>query len=225
MGTIIIPAKFYTVMKTISKHQFSNYKRATLIIAMLFVPLLGFSKTKTGSIAFLKACNGFKDIKLGEDISEIQPYKLAFMDGNSKLDADSCVSYVFKDDSVLKVDSDFNLQQVAIRTFKNKIVNIYLIFKMTDSYKALRDFLKDYGQFNELPKEYAAIYKWNTSEVNLSLSYEAKLDYGVAVFTCNELVKDIETMKESKKIIENFTQSFASAPVYNNQTNDTQTAK
>ena len=222
---IIYPAKFYTTMQTISKHQFSNYKRIALIIAIVFVPLFGFSKTKTGSIEFLKACNGFKDIKLGEDISEIQPYKLAFMDGNSNLDADSCVSYVYQDEDFLKVDSDFNLQQVAIRTFKNKIVNIYLIFKMTDSYKALRDFLKDYGQFNELPKEYAAIYNWNTSALNLSLKYEAKTDYGIAVFTCNDLVKDIETMKESKSIVENFIQSFASAPVYNNQSNDTQTAK
>jgi len=193
-----------------TKSQFSIYKRIALIIAILFVPLFGFSKTKTGSIEFLKSCNGFKGIKLGEDISEIQPYKLAFMDGNSQLDADSCMNYVFNDDEVLKVDSDFNLQQVGIRTFKNKIVNIYLIFKMTDSYKALRDFLKDYGQFNELPKEYAAIYKWNTSVVNLSLSYEAKLDYGIAVFTCNDLVKDIENMKESKSIVDNFTQSFAS---------------
>jgi|GEM_PF-1296200 hypothetical protein len=209
------------------KKQFGNYKRVALVIAILFIPMLGFSKTKTGSIEFLKSCNGFNGIKLGQDISEIQPYKLAFMDGNSQLDADSCVSYVFQDDSVLKVDSDFNLQQVAIRTYKNKIVNIYLFFKMTDSYKALRDFLKDYGQFNELPKEYAAIYNWNTSSVNLSLKYEAKTDYGIAVFTCNELQRDIETMKESQKVFENFTQSFASAPVYNNQSQpgDTQTAK
>ena len=78
-------------------------------MAILFVPLFGFSKTKTGTIEFLKECNGFKDIKLGEDISEIQPYKLAFMDGSSELDADSCVSYVYQDEEFLKVDSDFNL--------------------------------------------------------------------------------------------------------------------
>jgi len=220
---VIIPTKFYTVMQSISKHHFSKYKKIALVVAILFVPLFGFSKTKTGSIAFLKECNGFKDLKLGEDISEIQPYKLAFMDGNSNLDADSCVSYVYQDEEFLKVDSDFNLQQVGIRTFKNKIVNIYLIFKMTDSYKALRDFLKDYGQFNELPKEYAAIYNWNTSLVNLSLKYEAKTDYGIAVFTCNDLVKDIETMKESKSIVDNFTQSFASATPA--QSTDNETAK
>jgi hypothetical protein len=136
------------------------------------------------------------------------------MDGDNVPDADSCVSYVFyQNKEVLKVDSDMELQQVGLRVFKNKIVNIYLFFNIKDSYKILRDFLKDYGQFNELPKEYASIYVWNTRKVGLSLEYQADVETGVAIFTSNDLVKDIEDMKARKKFLD----SIASIPADKNE--------
>lgn len=183
-----------------SNHLYQQYKKAVLFFIILCLPVLAFSQNeKKGSIEFLKSCNGFHGIKLGSYLSAIPACKLTYMDGISQFDADSCLSYIYQDDKVLKVDSDFKLAQIGIRAYKNQIVNIYLFFDINDAYKILRDFLANYGQFNELPQEYADIYNWNTSKLNVSLKYQAKIDIGVAIFTCNELTEEIDNMKQEQR--------------------------
>jgi len=96
---------------------------------------------------------------------------------------------------LLKLAGDLKLDLIGIRTYKNKIVNIYLFFKLSDGYKILRVLLTNYGLFTDRPYDYADIYNWDSSTINLSLRYNVKVDLGVAIFTCNRLENEIELMK------------------------------
>lgn len=197
-------------MTTSTQNVLIQCSRIAFFVAVLFLPSLAISQTvETGSIEYLKSSNGFKDIKLGANISDIPAQQLTYMDDNSGVDADSCVSYIYHNDDALKADSDMQYQQIGLRVYKGRIVNIYLFFNVKDSYKVLRNFLKDYGQFTELPKEYAHIYNWNTVNVGLSLAYEAKVETGVAIFTSNPIAADIKEMKDRQRFVE----SLASMPV------------
>jgi hypothetical protein len=181
---------------------FFNSKQKFLLVLLLLLPALTFSQSKDpGSLEYLKLCNGINGIKLGSDIDLIPHNKLAYLDGNGQFDADSCITYSYDNNDLLKVDTDLNLEKIALRTYKNKIVNIYIFFKITDSYKVLRNFLNLYGQFTDLPYAYTDIYDWNSRTVSLSLKYANKVELGVAVFTCNPLVNDINTMKDDRKVL------------------------
>jgi len=176
-------------------HSLHKSKRAALILLMV-IPFFAFSQSKKpGSIEYLKYSNGFENIFVGSDLSQLPGYKLAFLDNDNKFDADSCLKFEYKDANLLKLADDLKLDLIGIRTYKNKVVNIYLFFKLSDGYKILRVFLTNYGLFTNRPNDYADIYDWNSSTVNLSLRYNVKVDLGVAIFTCNRLEHDIELMK------------------------------
>jgi hypothetical protein len=167
----------------------------------MLLPVFVFSQSKkAGSIEYLKYNNGFDNIILGSDINQIPGYKLTYLDNDKKLDADSCLKYAYKDTSLLKLGNDLYLDLIGLRTYKNKIVNIYLFFKKKDGYKVLRNFLSDYGLFTDKPSDYVDIYDWRSSTVNLSLRYEIKADLGVAIFTSNHLEKEIEAMKVKRLV-------------------------
>jgi hypothetical protein len=176
----------------------NNKAKGLLFMIVLLVPALVFSqpKKKPGSIEYLKLCNGFNGICLGSDINLVPNAKLAFLDGDYKLDADSCLKYQYRDMDFLKVGDNLNLNLVGFRTYKNKIVNIYLFFKRADGYKVLSNFIASYGVFTDKPNDYQDIYNWNSSTMSLSLAYELKLDYGVAIFTSKSLENEIEIMKK-----------------------------
>jgi len=117
-----------------------------LIAIACLLPSLVFSQSKTqGSVEYLKFCNGIKWLTLGEDISQIPAHKLTYLDNDAKPDADSCIRYQYKDSSSLIQGDSLLLDAIGFRVYKNKIVNIYLFFKMTDAYKILDYFLKAYG--------------------------------------------------------------------------------
>lgn len=171
-------------------------------IVTLFLPELSFAQNKTGSVEYLKSCNGFKSISLGADLSTINCSKLNYLDGDSNFDADSCLKFAITDSAFLKVDNNLSLDMVGIRTYKNKIVNIYLFFQKADAYKVLSNFLSSYGVFTSKPFEYKNIYNWDSSAISLSLMYQADVDDGVAVFSCNPLVEYIANEKEMAAIRE-----------------------
>ncbi|MEB0261120.1 MULTISPECIES: hypothetical protein [unclassified Mucilaginibacter] len=112
----------------------TNFKRIAcyslvniLLVTTLCLPFYAFGQlTKVGSIEYLKYCNGTNGIKLGTDFNMIPNYKLALLDGEKKVDADSCMKFEYKDAKLLKMDSDLNLDLIGIRNYKSKIVNIYL---------------------------------------------------------------------------------------------------
>ena len=158
---------------------------------------------KYGSIGYLKSCNGFHGISLGTNIVASGNLRLAYMDGDSKPDPDSCMRYEIRDTSFQKVDSGFYLNLVGVRTYKNKILNIYLFFNRDDGYKLLSYFLSSYGMFTGKPNDYADVYNWNTSTVDLSLLYEVKTDLGVAIFTSKAVEDEMKTDKEKRLLKEN----------------------
>ncbi|MDB4903815.1 MAG: hypothetical protein JWQ63_3096 [Mucilaginibacter sp.] len=172
-----------------------------LIVTSILLPVLVFSQSKkTGSIEYLKYSNGFNNIVLGDDIKQIPDYKLTYLDNDKKFDSDSCLKFAYRDTSLLKLNNDLYLELVGLRTYKNKVVNIYLFFKKKDGYKVLRSFLSSYGLFTSKPNDYVDIYSWNSSTINLTLKYELDAELGVAVFSCNSLEKEIEAMKIKRMI-------------------------
>ncbi|MGN6180508.1 MAG: hypothetical protein ACTHNW_15075 [Mucilaginibacter sp.] len=170
-----------------------------LAVLLLALPLKGISQTiECGSLRYLVAAKGFKQIVLGEDINNLQVRPLKYLDNNQRPDADSCFSYACSDAETLTIDSGLKLDMVGIRTYKNKIVNIYLFFAEKDAYKVLSNFLKNYGQFTGKPLEYGNVYDWNTQSVKLSLSYNSNVDEGVAVFTFKPLAASIQDTNRKK---------------------------
>jgi hypothetical protein len=171
-----------------------------LAIMLLCFPAITFSQQKRpGSIEYLKSCNGLNGITLGADINLLPRDKLAYMDGDATLDADSCLKFEYRNYDLFKLGDGLKLDLIGLRTYKNKIVNIYLFFKRAEGYKALSVFLNDYGSFTGKPDDYADIYNWDTSLLNLSLKYELRVDLGVAVLTSKQLVNEIEMVKEKAK--------------------------
>jgi len=169
-------------------------------ILLLVLPLKSISQTIVcGSLKYLVEAKGFKHIVLGEDINDLQLKPLRYLDNNQRPDADSCFSYACSDSEILTIDSTLKLDMVGIRTYKNRIVNIYLFFPEKDAYKVLSNFLKNYGQFTEKPVEYANVYDWNTQSVKLSLSYDTNVDEGVAVFTFTPLLASIQDTNRRKR--------------------------
>jgi hypothetical protein len=179
-------------MKTVFSKSIIFIEILTLTLTLVFVPLCSICQViRPGTIEYLKYNNGFNGIKLGADLGSISSNKLAFLDGNSSFDADSCLSFEYKDTTILKIGELASIDLVGIRTYKNKIINIYLFFSRAISYKVLYDFLTLYGNFTNRPYFDKDMYYWNSSMVNLSLTYELKVDMGVAIFTCNPLNKEL----------------------------------
>lgn len=172
-------------------------KKSALILIFLF-PVVAFSQSKKhGSIKVLKANNGFNGITLGANVNQLTG-SLAYLDGNSRVDADSCLRYVYTNEELLKIDTNLKLDGIGLRAYKDTIVNIYLFFRMEEAYKVMSKFLDSYGQFNEKPLEYSDIYNWNTIPINLSLNYSSRMDMGIAVFTNNLLMKEVTTAREKR---------------------------
>ncbi|MDB4925319.1 hypothetical protein [Mucilaginibacter sp.] len=185
------------------------------ILTVLCLPFSTFCQAGHGSIEYLKYCNGINGLNLGADISSVPGNKLAFLDGNNKLDADSCLNFEYRDTALLKMPGNIFLNLIGIRTYKNKIVNIYLFFPRSEAYKLLYNFLVCYGNFTERPYAYKDVYKWNSSLVSLSLLYEAKVDFGVAIFTCNEIKNQILIM-QMKAISKSIYNNILVYPYLNN---------
>lgn len=167
-------------------------------VGLTFVSLSASAQIiKSGSLNYLVSANGYKDIILGQDASRLTN-EAGYMDNDSRPDADSCYTYALKSDNLLSIDSNLKLDMVGVRTYKNKVVNIYLFFAETDAYKVLSNFLQQYGQFTDKPVKNADVYNWNTPTVTLSLSYNADIDKGVAIFTFKPLQGNISVTNKQK---------------------------
>jgi len=171
-----------------------------LFIILLCSPFFaGAQSFKPGSVQYLTATNGINNqLVLGANIDNLQATNLSYLDNDSSIDADSCLKYAYTDPHALAAFGDsLNLDMVGVRAYKNKIVNIYLFFKIDDAYKVLNHFISMYGQFTDRPDNYSDIYNWDSSSSSLSLRYQYKAGLGVAIFTCKELQSEIEASKQS----------------------------
>ena len=212
-------------MKTLLLPLTNNKRLLLLFVILLYVPnFLSAQKKKTGTLEFLKSANGINGINLGADIGSLTYSNLSYLDGDDRLDPDSCLKFAISDSSALKIDNNLTLDMIGIRTYKNKIVNIYLFFRKADAYLIFNNFLSVYGLFTSKPFEYSNIYNWDTRAVSLSLMYRAGIDEGVATFTCNPLEQHIAEVKEMAAIKQR-AQTFktagqsASAPILLSSTN------
>jgi hypothetical protein len=160
--------------------------RIFLMSVLTVMPGIVLSQgAKVGSLEYLQRSNGFKYLTLGENVRQLPSYKLAYMDGDTIPDIDSCFKFEYKDEDIKELGNGLFLNLVGIRTCQNRIVNIYLFFKKEDGYNILRQFTANYGPFTDNPGDF--MYDWVTSGVNLSLRYKPDLDLGVAVYTLNSL--------------------------------------
>ncbi|GAB3907001.1 hypothetical protein [Mucilaginibacter boryungensis] len=176
--------------------QLSCNKVLLQLVVILFISTLAFAqKNKIGSAGYLQTAIGFKDIKLGEDINKLN-YARSYLDDDSRFDADSCLKLAVSDSSALKFTNDLNLSMIGVRTYKNKIVNIYLFFPKKDGSKMLSTFIATYGGYFTKPDEDTNIYTWDSKKVSLSLMYQADVEYGVAIFTYKSLAEYIVEVKE-----------------------------
>jgi hypothetical protein len=85
------------------------------------------------------------------------------------------------------IDGIIPLNAVCIRTYKNKIVNIYVFFSKNFGYAVLRSFITLYGLFTSKPDDYLDIYDWKSKSVDLNLRYIQTMSLGMATFTWNEI--------------------------------------
>lgn len=181
------------------KH-FFVFKKLTFIIIAIFFHTSAFSQhrqkhpvvlpqTEEGSLDYLSACDGFKQIKLGADVKYLDLHKLTYLDGVDSLDTDSCYKYAYQDDTMLDMGDGLFLNLVGLRTYKNKIVNIYLFFPRDAGYDVLQKFKAEFGKFTNAPGDF--MYDWKINGVTLSLRYEHPIDMGVAIFTCDNIARQV----------------------------------
>jgi hypothetical protein len=164
-----------------------------MVLILVIGPLLGISQPyRAGNIDGLKRENGFNQLVLGQEIEQISENKLAYLEDFPKFDADSCIFYEYHDEDVQQISKDLKIKFIAIRAYKYKIVNIYVLFDRSEGFKVLNDFLARYGQFTCRPNAYADVFEWDCSSVNLLLKYQLDVDFGIAVYTCKALDREIK---------------------------------
>ena len=172
-----------------------------LLAFISIIPSLAWSQSSaTGSVENLKLNNGIGNLLLGHDITELPAQNLTYLDGDSRIDPDSCLRYQYHDDNLLALGDSLSLDAIGLRTYQNKIVNIYLFFKFKDAYKVLGNFLQAYGPCTSRPDSYSDIYNWDTSMLSLSLRYQVKTDLGVAIFTSKDIENTIASDKYSQSL-------------------------
>ena len=177
-----------------------NGSRVTAVLLLIIIaPIFTLSQpANNGSLAFLQSSNGFKGITLGTDDKRLDSFKLAYLDGNEGVDVDSCVRFAYQDEDIKDLGDGLSLNLVGIRTYKGKIVNIYLFFNREDGYRVLKNFEAQYGKFTSAPGDF--MYDWDTNGLKLSLRYEVDVDLGVATFTCKKLEEKIASDKLQAKL-------------------------
>jgi hypothetical protein len=174
-----------------------SYKTLVIMMMSLCLPAMCFSQSsQPGSLAFLKDRNGIAGFRLGAYLTVNQAQDLSYIDGeNGKPDADSCVTYEYHPENGLKVEGGISVNHICLRTYKNKLVNIYVFFNRPEGYLVLRRFLQWYGTFTAKPNDYLDIYDWDSNKVKVSLRYHLDTDQGMAVYTSVDLMNEIEARK------------------------------
>jgi len=175
------------------------FKTLALSTFIFLLPVVAYCQgTQKGSLEYLLASNGFKQIKLGESFNQLDAGKLAYMDNIDSLDADSCYKFCYKDDGILDLGNGVYLNQVGFRTYKGKIVNIYLFFPRECGYSILKDFEANYGRCTNCPGEF--MYDWKANGVTLSLRYKQAIEMGVAIFTSKSIEKQLVADNNQRKV-------------------------
>jgi hypothetical protein len=165
-------------------------KKITLSIFAIVFPCFIFCQpAKKGSLQYLSFCNGFKPIELGSEVERLDQGKLAYLDDVDSLDSDGCYKFCYKDSAMLYLGHGLLLNRVGLRTYNNRIVNIYLFFPRNAGHEVLQNFEANYGECTGVLGEF--MYDWKTTGVTLSLRYSRAIEMGVAIFTCVDLENQV----------------------------------
>jgi len=175
-----------------------NFRTLAFSVYIVLLPIAAYCQGgDKGSLQYLLASNGFGQIKLGADLKVLDKGKMDYLDGVDSLDEDSCYKFCYKDEKIMHMAKDLDLDLVGFRTYKNKIVNIYLFFPRAYGYALLQEFEASYGKYTNASGSF--MYDWKTSGVTLSLRYNPIVDMGVAIFTCNNIEKQLATDNNQRK--------------------------
>jgi len=140
-------------------------------------------------LEYLCFSNGFKQIELGSSVQQLGMNKLAYLDDVDSLDSDGCYKFCYKDNDMLDLGNGVFLDGIGLRTYKDRIVNIYLFFPRDAGHSILKYFEANYGKCTDVPGEF--VYDWKTTGVTLSLRYSRAVEMGVAIFTSRDLEKQV----------------------------------
>lgn len=175
----------------------------SLILLVLILPFAALSQKQKylpqkGTIDYLSYYNGFNGIFLGDSITKIPSVKLKYMDGSSRTDEEGCLKYEYTDATWEKLEDSLSIKGIGLRTWGDKIVNIYIFFAKKNGSALLGSFMSDYGTFTYRPDDYKDIYGWDSEDVKLDLMYDLNVETGVAIFTCKPMYKLMGLSKEKK---------------------------
>jgi hypothetical protein len=165
-------------------------KKIILSVFVVVLPCIIFCQpAQKGSLEYLHLINGLEQIKLGADIGRLDPGKLAYLDDVDSLDADGCHKFCYQDSDMLYLGNGLLLNRIGLRTYNDRIVNIYLFFPRNAGHAVLKSFEANYGEYTDFLGEF--MYDWKTTGVTLSLRYSRAIEMGVAIFTDVALEKQL----------------------------------
>ncbi|HZY39031.1 MAG TPA: hypothetical protein VFE53_20380 [Mucilaginibacter sp.] len=146
---------------------------------------------------YLRLSNGFGQIELGSVINQLRWDKLSYLDDADSVDTDSCRKFCYKDSDLLYLGNGLLLDRIGVRTYNDRIVNIYLFFPRNAGHAMLQNFEANYGAYTDVPGEF--MYEWKTTAVTLSLRYSRAIEMGVAIFTSVDLEKQLVEDETKRK--------------------------
>lgn len=158
-----------------------------------------------GSLKFLDAANGYNSLLLGADVRQMPEKYFSYLDNDASVDLDSCLKFKYTDTTMLQFEDGLKLDLVGLRSYDNRIVNVYLFFKIDDGFKMLKALQNYFGAPTEHPGDF--MYDWTGDNVDLKLRFETKSDLGVAIISSKKIERemneatDLRRKKEGEAII------------------------
>lgn len=171
-----------------------------LALSALIILYCHVCKAQLGNLQNLQSKNGYKGIVLGSDISTLPTDKLSSLD-DAKTTPDSIRRFDYKDTSLYKISDIIKLSAIVISTYKNKILNITLVYDKKDGYSILEIFERAFGLYTDRPNMFMDKYNWYSSKVKLAVNFENKGPFAYAIYTCNDLQSEVDQkmLKANKK--------------------------
>jgi hypothetical protein len=173
-------------------------KKIILFLFAILVPCIIFCQPKQNELLeHLRSGNGFKQIELGADIRQLERDKLSYLDDVDSVDSEGCNKFCYRDSSMLYLGNGLFLKQVGLRTYKDRIVNIYLFFPRGAGHDMLKYFEANYGKSTDVPGEF--MFDWKTTGVTLSLRYNQPSEMGIAIFSSDNIAEQMAGENKLKK--------------------------
>lgn len=147
------------------------------MIHFIFLYLICFAQ---GNKDFLDEKNGYKDIKLGSDITDLAD-KIKIADG--EMSSNELVYYDYTDKSALTINNQVHLKNVTIRAFKGKVLNIFLSVENQDAFELYKVFTEAFGRYSDRPNQFMDKYYWYGKKVELFYNFDSTSNLKLAWFT------------------------------------------